>query len=562
MSPFAPSLVALLALFACVVHSYTDDALSDKIDSLPGIGEVPFNQFAGYLNVNATLGRYMFYWYVESQNNPSSDPVALWTNGGPGCSGLIGFLTENGPFRPLANGSLQLNPYSWNQNINYLFVEQPIGVGFSYSETGGDDYQVGDSRAAQDNYQAILQFLVRFPAVAKNDFYLTSESYGGHYMPTLAKTILQAQANSRSPVNFKGFAVGNPFTDTLDNAFGNAETLWGHQLVPLSLWTQYEKVCKGIVGVRPLECEQAIAKMDVATGKINRYALDWPLCTADTALEEGFLAKGEAFYLQEYDKAVRGVQTEEELQRRLRDYGVYKDKRRREVSQRAYGAARDNSNINGNTEEEWMAPEAYYNNYYMYDPCAEDYASTYLNRADVQSAIHAKKPPFNNGMWSECSNIPYSVTDHAIPMQPVYQYLLKYGDSQQKYLVFSGDNDDVCSTMSTQDWVYELGYEIHTPWNEYMTSAGLPSTQIQVGGFIVKFSTPTGSPQFSFMTVHGAGHEVPAYKPAVAQELIQGFISGKWFVSYRDKQQDTLTTKNNNNGNKGNRAAARPLAVK
>jgi carboxypeptidase C (cathepsin A) len=83
-----------------------------------------------------------------------------------------------------------------------------VGVGFSWSGNEAD-YSMGDWDAARDNFAAIQVFLTKFPGVAQNDFYATAESYGGHYMPTLAKFIVDHQPNN---INFKGFAVGNPFT--------------------------------------------------------------------------------------------------------------------------------------------------------------------------------------------------------------------------------------------------------------------------------------------------------------------------------------------------------------
>ena len=62
------------------------------------------------------------------------DPVTLWTNGGPGVSGLTGMFLSLGPFRPMKNGSLRVQPYSWVNVANMLFVEQPAGVGFSVCE--------------------------------------------------------------------------------------------------------------------------------------------------------------------------------------------------------------------------------------------------------------------------------------------------------------------------------------------------------------------------------------------------------------------------------------------
>lgn len=75
-----------------------------------------------------------------------------------------------------------MNPYSWNKVANVLYVEQPAGVGFSYSDDESD-YVTGDAQAAADNYVLIKQFFERFPERKSNQFYISSESYGGHYIP-------------------------------------------------------------------------------------------------------------------------------------------------------------------------------------------------------------------------------------------------------------------------------------------------------------------------------------------------------------------------------------------
>lgn len=160
---------------------YTPEAMADKVTNLPGLQFDPtFSQFSGYLQVSPT--RRIHYWFIESMNNPSEDPVVFWTNGGPGCSGLLGLGTEMGPFIFNSGGKLTLNPYTWNNIANILYVEQPAGVGFS-SFTSPDDAKVGDERAAIDNYELIQQFFNRFPEKKQNDFYIASESFGGHYIP-------------------------------------------------------------------------------------------------------------------------------------------------------------------------------------------------------------------------------------------------------------------------------------------------------------------------------------------------------------------------------------------
>ena len=92
------ALVTAAAVVGC--SAYTDDAIADQVTNLPGAEnlDINFNQFSGYLTVDGT--KQMHYWFVESENNPADSPLAFWTNGGPGCSGLLGFLTEQGPFRP------------------------------------------------------------------------------------------------------------------------------------------------------------------------------------------------------------------------------------------------------------------------------------------------------------------------------------------------------------------------------------------------------------------------------------------------------------------------------
>jgi cathepsin A (carboxypeptidase C) len=104
-----------------VVTQYTANALNDQIIDLPGLNEeLSFNQFSGYLNLPNTK-KQIHYWLVESESDPANDPIVFWTNGGPGCSGLIGFMTEQGPFRPDQDGNLNINPWRWNKIANMVF---------------------------------------------------------------------------------------------------------------------------------------------------------------------------------------------------------------------------------------------------------------------------------------------------------------------------------------------------------------------------------------------------------------------------------------------------------
>ena len=84
----------------------------------------------------------IFYWAFESRNDPKTDPVVMWLTGGPGCASEVALFYENGPYQFPSDLSktapLKQNPNSWNNNANLIFVDQPIGTGFSHSQLGHD----------------------------------------------------------------------------------------------------------------------------------------------------------------------------------------------------------------------------------------------------------------------------------------------------------------------------------------------------------------------------------------------------------------------------------------
>lgn len=78
----------------------------------------------------------IFYWHFESRSNPTTDPLVIWLTGGPGCSSMLALFTENGPFTINDDLTLENNPMAWNNNANIVFVDQPVGTGFSHSAFG------------------------------------------------------------------------------------------------------------------------------------------------------------------------------------------------------------------------------------------------------------------------------------------------------------------------------------------------------------------------------------------------------------------------------------------
>ncbi|XP_020881469.1 putative serine carboxypeptidase-like 53 isoform X2 [Arabidopsis lyrata subsp. lyrata] len=155
----------------------------DRIENLPGQPSVSFTQYGGYVTVNESAGRSLYYYFVEATKTKESSPLVLWLNGGPGCSSLYGAFQELGPFRIHSDGkTLYTNPYSWNNVANILFLESPAGTGFSYTNTTTDMENPGDMKAAADNYVFLVKWLERFPEYKGREFYIAGESYAGHYV--------------------------------------------------------------------------------------------------------------------------------------------------------------------------------------------------------------------------------------------------------------------------------------------------------------------------------------------------------------------------------------------
>ncbi|CAJ0961983.1 unnamed protein product, partial [Mesorhabditis belari] len=203
-------------LFISRVESATKD--DDLITNLPGLTFTPtFKQYSGYLDT--TQGNHLHYWFVEAQTNPTSAPLLLWLNGGPGCSSMDGFLTEMGPFRPTRDGSaLVENVYSWNKLANMLYLESPRDIGYSYRDKNATkDTLYNDDKTAIDNVLALQAFFARFPEYNQRPFYVTGESYGGVYVPTLTNLLVKMIQNGSIPnINLVGMAVGNGALNRVD----------------------------------------------------------------------------------------------------------------------------------------------------------------------------------------------------------------------------------------------------------------------------------------------------------------------------------------------------------
>ena len=150
----------------------------------------------------------IFYWMFESRSAPTTDPLVLWLTGGPGCASEVALFYENGPYQFNEDSTLKSNPYAWNEVSNLLYVDQPIGTGFS---KGGIHDARSEDEIAADMAEMLRGFVVQNPEFEGRDFYITGESYAGHYVPAIAYYLVNTATDLK--LNLKGIAIGNGLTD-------------------------------------------------------------------------------------------------------------------------------------------------------------------------------------------------------------------------------------------------------------------------------------------------------------------------------------------------------------
>ncbi|KAL3508207.1 hypothetical protein ACH5RR_033589 [Cinchona calisaya] len=422
--------VFLGALMPCINAYPNSSQESDRIIKLPGQPKSPpISQFSGYVTANQAHGRALFYWFFEAQSQPTKKPLLLWLNGGPGCSSIgYGAAAELGPLRVAKNGTgLDFNKYSWSKEANLLFVESPIGVGFSYTNTSSDLTKLNDQFAAEDAYSFLVNWLERFPQFKTRDFYISGESYAGHYVPQLAELVYDRNndATKYPHINLKGFIVGNPETDDYYDYKGLLEYAWSHAVISDQEYEKAKQVCNFKLYDWTLECNEAMNVVFKKYDEIDIYNIYAPAC----------LLK-----LNSTSSSSDGIASTRSKGRSIRRMRF----------------------IPGG-----------------YDPCYSTYAEEYFNRIDVQTAFHANtrggKSPVK---WEVCSYSVFRTYRDTVPsLLPVYRKLINGG---LKIWIYSGDADGRVPVIGSRYCIEALNLQVKSPWHSWYH-------RHQVGGRIVEY---------------------------------------------------------------------------
>ncbi|XP_065853531.1 serine carboxypeptidase-like 45 [Euphorbia lathyris] len=455
--------ISLIQMSIAVGSTSKED---DKITSLPGQPQVSFNQYGGYITIDEYQNRALFYYFVEAETEAASKPLVLWLNGGPGCSSLgAGAFSEHGPFRPSGGANLTVNEYSWNKEANMLYLESPAGVGFSYSANESFYDLVNDTITAQDNVVFLEKWFLKFPEYQNRSFFITGESYAGHYVPQLAQLIIE----SGLQFNLKGIAIGNPLVEFNSDINSQGEYYWTHGLISDECYGLVNSVCNMsqlwresfITGSLSDGCKLVNSEISAEIP----YEIDNYDVTADVCLSDDSSTTAQKHPLRARFKILSSSRSRFE----------------------------GGENI---------------------DVCVQEKTGTYLNMKQVQAALHAKLIGISH--WSFCSQVMnYDERNLEMPTIDVVGSIVSSGI---RVLVYSGDQDSVIPFISTRTLVDGLANKLKM--NTTSTYKAWLQDK-QVGGW-----TQVYGDILTYATIRGASHMAPFSSPSRSLTLFTAFLAG------------------------------------
>ncbi|KAG7017606.1 Serine carboxypeptidase-like 45, partial [Cucurbita argyrosperma subsp. argyrosperma] len=358
----------------------------------------------------------------------------------------------------------------FNGEANMLYVESPAGVGFSYSNNTAFYSNITDVVSAEDNFMFLQRWFQKFPQYKGRDLYIAGEAYaGGHYVPLLAQRI----HNSNLKIKLKGIAIGNPLLDIQVDANALDQYWWSHGLISDAAFHLLNSVCnasrlvtEGITSSLSPHCifvatnvskelSPAIDYFDVAAGDA---------CPSVNASEFADLDRNDPLRFTLFRDFLHGQTTREER-----------------------------------------------------DPCVGEFVAKYLNRKDVQKALHAKVVGFSE--WRRCrlrKEWKYDLRNRLVPTIDIVGALVK---SKIRVLVYSGDQDSALPFTGTRTLVDSLAKSLDLyPTERYRAWFA----DKKVGGW-----TQAYGKFLSFAIVRGASQRTAQTQPKRSLLLFKSFLAGK-----------------------------------
>jgi carboxypeptidase C (cathepsin A) len=186
------------------------------VTQLPEIEDLPC-MYSGMIPIDETEKDEVFYILVKADgDNPEKKPLVIWFNESPGKSSLVSLFTEIGPIKLNKNKFYIDETNSWNRLCNILFIEQPLGTGFSRNLINKEKIPKNEDELSTQFLKFLSHFLFKHhPGLRDTDIYLIGENYSGKYIPSIAKKIIEHNQDHQAPnkINLKKIAIGNGLFD-------------------------------------------------------------------------------------------------------------------------------------------------------------------------------------------------------------------------------------------------------------------------------------------------------------------------------------------------------------
>ncbi|XP_068655186.1 serine carboxypeptidase-like 18 [Aristolochia californica] len=303
--------------------------------------------------------------------------------------------------------SLTLNPMSWTKVANIIFLDQPIGTGFSYASVS--DYSMSDTKSAKLVNQFIRKWLHDHPLFFSSPLYVAGDSYSGIIVPVIAQEIANGiEAGEQPLLNLKGCILGNPSTDTKYDSGSQVPFAHGMGLISDELYEAATSSCGGdYTNTGNLKCAQAVGAVYQCVAAVNTVHILEPFCA--------FAAR----------KPVQNFEDRRSLYENLKQQPIP------DINCRSYG--------------------------YML-------AHHWANNDTVQQALNIHKGSVRD--WQRCNYfIPF--TKDILSSLEYHRNLSRKG---YRALVYSGDHDFVCPYVGTQTWIRDLNFSIVSDWRPWWVS--------------------------------------------------------------------------------------------
>ncbi|KAA8522752.1 hypothetical protein F0562_009086 [Nyssa sinensis] len=406
-------------------------ASSTIVTTLPGFsGDLPFVLETGYVGVGESEEVQLFYYFVQSQRTPAQDPLLLWLSGGPGCSGLGALLYASGPLKinyEEYNGStptLHLNEYAWTQGANVIYIDAPVGTGFSYSTTT-EGYYSDDYKSVADLYEFLSKWLLDHPDFASNNLYIGGESFSGIPVPMLVEKISDGiKAGHYPAMNIQGYILVNPKTDTYIDDNARIPYAHGLNLISPEIYEATKESCNGdYIDSTNETCLAYIQTIDELLSQINLLNILEPSCAA-VSLEPNNIKWNRRF-----------------LKEKSKDDILSSPK-----------------------------SSAYWCRDYTYVPLG-----VWANMKEVQEALNITSGTVQ--FWKHCN----SSLNYTNVVTSSVEYHVNLTSTGVRALIFSGDHDLSVPSLATQEWIASLNITLESSWRAWYIDG-------QTAGYVKKYS--------------------------------------------------------------------------